>query len=301
MPYTEPMTEPEDQNEDQPRFRCRHILTDGHRCQSPCLRQQEFCYYHHTTRRPIANPRQRRSRRSTFELPNPEDRAAIQTSIGEVLRRIAANDIDPRRAGLLLYGLQIASSNLPKIKHAPPRKTDDIPDTVQDIILDPALGLLAPPAHCQPTRRESLISLLNERLEQDPELVEYKRKYAESFAKSNPSHAETEPNHDNPQLQPSNHPSPATHPAVLPNLQAAEKLAFTSLRVPHVRLFGRGLSRTHTFPIRPPAVRSGSIKTSEERRKSCDSRFPEGQGSSPPRLIRALPCFLPAGSPLPDR
>jgi hypothetical protein len=44
----------------------------------------------------------------------PEDRSAIQLAIGEVLRRIASNDIDPHRAGLLLYGLQIASLNLPK-------------------------------------------------------------------------------------------------------------------------------------------------------------------------------------------
>jgi len=100
-------------------YQCRHIFTDGHRCASPCLRQQEFCYYHHTTRKPIANPQARRSRRSTFHLPLPEDRSAIQSSIGEVLQRIASNDIDPRRAGLLLYGLQIASSNLARINSNP--------------------------------------------------------------------------------------------------------------------------------------------------------------------------------------
>jgi len=77
------------------RFQCRHIFTDGHRCGSACLHHEEFCYYHHTTRRPVANPKQRRSRRSTFALPLPEDRSAIQASIGEVLRRIAANEIDP--------------------------------------------------------------------------------------------------------------------------------------------------------------------------------------------------------------
>jgi hypothetical protein len=78
---------------------CRHIFTDGHRCGSPCLRGEDLCYYHHTTRKPIADPQQRRGRRSTFDLPLPE--------------RIASNDIDCRRAGLLLYGLQIASLNLP--------------------------------------------------------------------------------------------------------------------------------------------------------------------------------------------
>src|SRR5215467_6469633 len=101
-------------------YQCRHIFTDGHRCASPCLRKEEFCYYHHTTRKPVANPRQRRSRRSTFHLPlpDPNDRSGIQIAIGEVLQRIATNEIDPRRAGLLLYGLQIASLNLGKAQPA---------------------------------------------------------------------------------------------------------------------------------------------------------------------------------------
>jgi hypothetical protein len=54
-----------------------------------------LCYYHHTTRKPAPHTHTRRSRRTTFELPLPEDRSAIQHSIGQVLQRIAANDIDP--------------------------------------------------------------------------------------------------------------------------------------------------------------------------------------------------------------
>jgi hypothetical protein len=139
------------------RFQCRHIFTDGRRCGSACLRQEEFCYYHHTTRRPVADPRQRHSRRSTFDLPHPEDRSAIQSSIGEVLRRIAANEIDTKRAGLLLYGLQIASINLPRAT-PPSRDTkprlysygepndEDSSETslVKEFIVDPRLGALAP-------------------------------------------------------------------------------------------------------------------------------------------------------------
>ncbi len=136
-----------DTNETPKQYQCRHIFTDGHRCASPCLRQQEFCYYHHTTRKPIANPRQRRSRRSTFDLPLPEDRSAIQASIGEVLQRIASNDIDPRRAGLLLYGLQIASLNLPKPQPAKSqtRRTPN-PDRRRD-------HHRPRPRHPRPTRR----------------------------------------------------------------------------------------------------------------------------------------------------
>ena len=95
------------------------IFTDGRRCGSPCLRGEDLCYYHHTTRKPVADATPQ-DPRSTFDLPLPEDQSAIQLSIGQVLQRIAANEIDPRRAGLLLYGLQIASLNLPK---QPPRET----------------------------------------------------------------------------------------------------------------------------------------------------------------------------------
>jgi hypothetical protein len=153
----------QDTTEATKQYQCRHIFTDGRRCASPCLRQQEFCYYHHTTRRPIANPRQRRSRRSTFHLALPEDRSAIQASIGEVLQRIAANDIDPRRAGLLLYGLQIASLNLPKIQ--PLTKPATEPQTVEEIIIDPTLGVLAPRSEVsQIATRKSAVALLIERM-----------------------------------------------------------------------------------------------------------------------------------------
>jgi hypothetical protein len=153
-------------------YQCRHIFTDGRRCSSPCLRQEEFCYYHHTTRKPVANPKQRRRRRSSFHLPLPEDRSAIQASIGEVLQRIAANDIDPRRAGLLLYGLQIASLNLPKTK--PTAKTAAESQTanqiVEEITIDPTLGVLAPRAEVSAnTKPKSHVALLIERMLQNEE------------------------------------------------------------------------------------------------------------------------------------
>jgi len=159
------------QTETPKRYQCRHIFTDGHRCGSICLRGEAFCYYHHTTRRPVANPQRRRSRRSAFHLPLPEDRSAIQASIGEVLQRISSNEIDPRRAGLLLYGLQIASLNLGKTQ--PATRTSDereTVETVEEITIDPALGVLAPPAEIsKPTERKSSVALMIERMLQQQE------------------------------------------------------------------------------------------------------------------------------------
>jgi hypothetical protein len=143
------------------RYQCRHIFTDGHRCGSPCLRGEELCYYHHTTRKPTTGARRRRCRRSAFDLPLPEDRSAIQSSIGQVLQRIASNDIDPRRAGLLLYGLQIASLNLPR-DPAPSRAAEA--ETVEEIVLDPALGTLAPRSEAgrEASRRSPVAALIDQ-------------------------------------------------------------------------------------------------------------------------------------------
>jgi hypothetical protein len=46
-----------------------------------------------------------------LELPPVEDSASIQLALIQVLQALATNQLDPRRAGLLLYGLQVASAN----------------------------------------------------------------------------------------------------------------------------------------------------------------------------------------------
>jgi len=85
---------------------CRHIFTLGRRCGAPCLQDEEFCFYHYNNRRkpkvPITTP-------DAFEMPSIEDGPAIQLAIQDVLCRLAANQIDDKRAGKLLYGLQIAA------------------------------------------------------------------------------------------------------------------------------------------------------------------------------------------------
>src|SRR5580698_2491702 len=144
------MTEPK-------RYQCRHIFTGGHRCGSPCLRGEDFCYYHHTNRRPVQDPRTR------------EDRSAIQLAIGQILLRIAHNQIDSKRAGLLLYGLQIASTNLPRQAAKSTRDPrEEAPQPIEEITTDPEQGLLAPAAEfTQPERPRSVIGQLLDRFAQE--------------------------------------------------------------------------------------------------------------------------------------
>ncbi len=95
---------------------CRHIFTSGKKCQSPALKAEDFCYFHHKTRRrpspqnqpyePYTEPKE-----TTLDLSPLEDADAIQLAISEVVLALAANRIDPRRARILIYGLQVASQN----------------------------------------------------------------------------------------------------------------------------------------------------------------------------------------------
>ena len=53
-----------------------------------------------------------------LDLPPLEDNVSIQLALIDVLQALAANQLDPKRAGLLLYGLQVASANVQKM-HIP--------------------------------------------------------------------------------------------------------------------------------------------------------------------------------------
>ena len=122
------------------RYRCRHLFVDGHRCGSPSLRGEHFCYYHHTTRG-FADERRSRRDWAEFELPQLEDRSSVLAAVNEVLQRIACDKLPSKQAGLLLYGLQIASQNLPDTGEAVSEE-----DRPEEVIGNPRYGDLAPVA-----------------------------------------------------------------------------------------------------------------------------------------------------------
>jgi hypothetical protein len=125
------------------RYRCRHIFIDGHRCGSPSLRGEHLCYYHHTSRG-FADEKRHRRTWADFELPPLEDRSSVLAAINEVLQRIACDNIPAKQAGLLLYGLQIASKNLPEAGEAKAKSNNQPP--VEQVLINPRYGDLAPVA-----------------------------------------------------------------------------------------------------------------------------------------------------------
>lgn len=152
------------------RYHCRHIHLTGHRCGSPALRGENFCYYHHTTRPPVPSSAVL-ARRPSFEISALDDRATLQLAIAEVLNRLAAGTLDPKRAGLLLYGLQIAATNLPPHRHTRPSA-----ETVDELEHDEQDQPLAPTQEFENTPREkTLEEVLNEKWERDKQIDEEDR------------------------------------------------------------------------------------------------------------------------------
>ncbi|MBB5341599.1 hypothetical protein [Tunturiibacter gelidoferens] len=113
---------------------CRHIKTNGRRCKSPCLGLSAFCYFHSRLLRrhrtlvetapalPANEPDIPVSATGTpqylpealpieLDLPPLEDVESIQVSISLLVAALARNRIDSKRAAVLLYGLQLASTN----------------------------------------------------------------------------------------------------------------------------------------------------------------------------------------------
>jgi len=114
--------------------RCQHLKVNGTQCGSPALRRNRFCYFHklhHEESIELNLDRlksARRSRRVTIELPVLEDANSIQVSLMQMMRLIIAGQIDGKTAGLLLYALQTASANLPRLRFDP---------FMHDVVLDP--------------------------------------------------------------------------------------------------------------------------------------------------------------------
>ncbi len=83
--------------------RCEKVREDGTVCGSPQMKGYKYCYAHE---------RMLEMRSGRLELPAPEDANSIQMAIMRVQKALIDDEISEKKAGLLLYSLQMASSNL---------------------------------------------------------------------------------------------------------------------------------------------------------------------------------------------
>ncbi len=86
---------------------CRHIKSNGLRCQSPALRGHQFCYYHVHTRSVAAD-----TAREDLRLPLIDDPSAVQLSVSQIVHAMFARQITPKEAGIALYAIQLCSQSV---------------------------------------------------------------------------------------------------------------------------------------------------------------------------------------------
>jgi hypothetical protein len=93
---------------------CEHIKSNGEFCGSPALRGRAYCYFHLTYvgRRLRTQKQVMNMECPPLELPALEDANSIQLALMQVMDALIHGRISTKVSGQLLYGLQIASSNL---------------------------------------------------------------------------------------------------------------------------------------------------------------------------------------------
>ncbi len=106
--------------------RCQHIKMNGTQCGSPALRWRRQCFFHERIRREQAKNAKDMAVQRRFELPLLEDANSVQVGLMKVIQMLGSARIDHKTAGLMLYALQTASSNLRNVDF----EASDVTDVV---------------------------------------------------------------------------------------------------------------------------------------------------------------------------
>jgi len=110
--------------------RCQHVKVNGVQCGSPAMRRRRRCYFHD---RMLDGRKQFAAEscikpRPMFSMCLLEDANSVQVALMQVLNLLGSGQMDPKTAGLMLYGLQTASANLRHVKFEAEKATDVVID-----------------------------------------------------------------------------------------------------------------------------------------------------------------------------
>ena len=146
---------------------CRHIMPSGKKCHSPALHNQAYCYYHNNLRRysrpPVGD---------NLSLSSIEDNRGIQIALTQVLTALNSPYMDTRRAGLLLYGLQIATQLANRTSGLEPDEAVRTCDDSTGAALAPGKTVCEPPRDCRNCTRQDTCENYEEPAETQEEEVE---------------------------------------------------------------------------------------------------------------------------------
>jgi hypothetical protein len=103
--------------------RCGTVREDGTWCRSPRLKNSVHCYAHY---------RMKQAEAATLQLAAVADPNAIQMAIMQVQKWLIDDEISEKKAGLLLYSLQLAATNVGKTTFGQ-AKDEDLAEEVGEV------------------------------------------------------------------------------------------------------------------------------------------------------------------------
>src|SRR3954451_23119736 len=86
---------------------CAHIKAGGEQCQLAAMRGQRYCHFHFNVIEKLTRPPEQ-----GCTLPVLENAASVQIAVMKVISMLMNKQLDTKTAGIVLYGLQLASANM---------------------------------------------------------------------------------------------------------------------------------------------------------------------------------------------
>ncbi len=108
--------------------RCQHLKMNGTQCGCPALRWRRLCFFHDRIKRERKKIANDTTAERPFDLPLLEDANSVQVALMKTIQMLGSGRLDHKTAGLMLYALQTASSNL--------RRADFEADNATNVVID---------------------------------------------------------------------------------------------------------------------------------------------------------------------
>ena len=93
---------------------CRHIMPSGRKCRAAALRGKPFCFHHAKLHsKPVGRePRM-------LKTQALDDQRSLRIAVAEALSSLRSPLTDPRRAAVILYGLNLANNLIKQMRKEP--------------------------------------------------------------------------------------------------------------------------------------------------------------------------------------
>ena len=103
--------------------RCQWVRQDGTSCGSPQMKQHIYCFAH---------MQMAAARELMLRLPPPEDPNAIQMGLMRIQKAVTEDTISMKKAGLLLYSMQLALTNVGRTTFGKAKDEEMVRETVDE-------------------------------------------------------------------------------------------------------------------------------------------------------------------------